>query len=377
VQFAMACCWSRGAERLLPPSRDSPFDRMLLDGVARAEQAGVFRSSPSAVQRRCLSGTLGLVVQFSPVHYGKKRSPTTSPQRVADTTVDPAAFNFTKVNPVEKIAEVEVAAGRPQAVTVLANISPLALGHTLLIPSYDQVLPQVLTEEHFLTGLHLLAKSSRHDFRLVFNSMLAYASVNHFHWHGMYLNHCGFPDARLPVEKVDRSVIAGAITEGRVSAELLVESQWYVRGFVISAGCRQGAEGDRPPADLEALASIAQLVVAELHRRNIPHNVILAPPSERRRKQVASTGMAHEEVAKPNSLSPDIYILPRQVESAMREDACFHSGVMEVSGLLIAQTEESYEAFTEESLKEVFRSDVCLPETEFDDLICKVAWLIG
>mmetsp|Transcript_115045 Transcript_115045/g.321527 ORF Transcript_115045/g.321527 Transcript_115045/m.321527 type:complete len:376 (-) Transcript_115045:87-1214(-) len=373
----MSCCWARGAERLLPPSKNSDFDRMLHEGFEKAERSGAMSSSPINIERRCLSGTLGLVAQYSPEHYSKKRRPTCSAVQVVAPRTDDA-FNFSKARPAEHIGDIEVCEGGvgPGSITtVLANISPLAAGHVLLVPSCEQLLPQVLTEEHFLTGLRLLAKSARHDFRLVFNSLMAFATVNHFHWHGLYLSQCGLADGRLPVEKVERSVVAGAITEGRVSIELLVESQWYVRGFVVSAGCRAGTPGDHPPADLQALASLAHRVVAELQRRNVPHSVILAPPSERRRKQAATSGMAHEEQAKPNALTPEVYILPRQREGNLRGAAGFNAAVMEVSGLIVAHTEEVYKALTEDGLKGIFRDDVSMPEAVFDDLICKMAWL--
>lgn len=377
----MSCCWSRGAaEGLLPPSKDSDFDKLLLEGFARIlDRGGVVRSSPSALQRRCLSGTMGLVAQFSQEHFGKKRKSTASVQQVVAAAADPEAFNFNKASPAEKIAEVQAFPDGGSAAgltTVLANLSPLSGCHVLLVPSCEQVLPQVLTEEHFLCGLHLLAKSARRDFRLFFNSLLGFASVNHFHWHGLYLNQCGLSDGRLPIEKVERSVVAGAVTEGRASVELLVETQWYARAFVLAAGCRPGTEGARPPADLAALARLAHSVAAELQRRNIPHNVILAPPVERRRKQeAANSGMAHEEEAKPNALSPEVYIVPRQPEDSLREDAGFHAAVLEIAGLVTASSEEAYRSFSEESLRDIFRTDVTMPEAVFDELICKVAWL--
>ena len=42
-------------------------------------------------------------------------------------------------------------------------------------------------KELILCGLHLLQKSARPDFRLLFNSLSGLASVNHFHFHGFFL----------------------------------------------------------------------------------------------------------------------------------------------------------------------------------------------
>lgn len=380
---AMSCCWNRGAESLLPASRDSDFDHQVLIGFNRIlDKGGVIRTSPATVQRRTLAGALGLVAQFSSEHFGKKRSPGEGviAQQVVVDAVSPDAFNFTKVNAAEKICEVEALpeehpAG-PLRTTVLANVSPLATGHVLLVPQCEQVRPQVLTEELMLCGLHLLAKSGRKDFRLVFNSLLGFATVNHFHFHGLYLSYCGLPSAQLPVERVDRSIIAGKTTEGCTQIELIVDKCWYCSGFVVSAGCKPGTPGEAPPADIAALAAMVARVVQELQRRNIPHNVIIAPPpTERRQKKVFTGGMAHEEPVKPNAISPEVFILPRKPESELRTDAGFNAAVMEISGVLVAQSEEAYVAFEEGKLQEIFKSDVSLPDADFDELICKVAWL--
>ena len=109
---------------------------------------------------------------------------------------------------------------------------------------------QVLTTELLRCGLDLVGKSWRRDFRLLFNSMhcsqsarrefrfgplpvlrLGFASVNHFHYHGLYLEYCGFnqrlaegfcslgsSDApwqrQFPVERVERSTVGGGRTYG-------------------------------------------------------------------------------------------------------------------------------------------------------------------
>jgi len=365
----------------MPVSKDSEFDAVLQSGFACAVARGdILRTKPESIQRRHLSGTLGLVAQFSKEHFGKKRARDLSLRQVLVDQADSQAFNFTKVSPAEKIAEIEalpLEGGGGGLTTALANVSPLTNCHVLLVPNCDQVLPQVLTEHHVLCGLHLLRKSTRRDFRLMFNSAMAYSSVNHFHWHGIYLAGCGFSEDKLPIERAERSVVSGGLTEGRGSIELLVESRWYTRGFVCAAGCRKGTAADvgSPPADLEALASLSARVVAELQRRNIPHSVMLAPPVDRKRRIMSSSALAHEEESKPIASSPEVYIIPRRPEGELREDAGFYGAVAEICGLIITNSTEAFGALTEDSVREVFRGDVSLPEGEFDKLICKVAWL--
>lgn len=380
----MACCWTRSAEALLPASPDTEFDRQLLAGFSRIlEQGFVFRSSPAKIQRRNLKGSLGLVVQFSEEHWLRKRGGPPSEgitEQVVMESVDPEAFNFNKVSPAEKLCVVEAFPPEHPSgamrVSIFVNVSPLAYGHVLLVPQVDPLRPQVLTEEMMLCGLHLLSKSGRRDFRLFFNSLLAFASVNHFHWQGMYLSYCSLPHGVLPIERAQRSVITGRTTEGCVQIELLSDKAWYCSGFVVTAGCKAGVPGEEPPADLSALAATSARLVQELQRRGIPHNVILVPPPERRRKKdTTASGMAHEDESRPNAVSPEIIILPRRPQGEMRADASIFSGCLEISGVLIASDEVSFNACEEAVVQDIFKTDVALPCSVLDELICKVAWL--
>mmetsp|Transcript_34745 Transcript_34745/g.51500 ORF Transcript_34745/g.51500 Transcript_34745/m.51500 type:complete len:224 (+) Transcript_34745:3-674(+) len=220
-------------------------------------------------------------------------------------------------------------------------------------------------------------KSGRKDFRLMFNSRQAFSSVNHFHFHGFYLNYCGLTKPRLPIECVKRSVIAGNLKEGHVQIEILSRS-WYVPGFVVSAGPPVGVKGEQPKADLTSLANTTFRVIKELQSRNIAHSVVLAPPvGERRNRKEANEGMANEAAGQEESpvLTPEVLIVPRKFEGDVRSTAGFNAAVMEVSGIIIAHNEETYDSLNEDEIQEIFQQDVALPDPLLEELICKVAWM--
>lgn len=295
----MACCWNRPGFRV-PVSKDSPFDRLLLEGFARVLRTGATRSSPAAVERRHVEGSVGFVAQFSRDHFSKKRRPEARFASL-DVPVDPSAFNFTKADEAERIAVLEdggssaaasTPAPREASTTVFASASPLGTGHVIFVPRCEDLLPQALTQDLVLYGLQLLARSTRLDFRILFNSLMGFASVNHCHFHGLYLEYCGVPNMRLPMEKVERSIISGDRTDGRVCIEMLVEKTWHTRAFVLTAGgpAGQPETGNVPAADLEALAALTMGVISELQKRNIPYNMIMAPwLGERRPKKNSRT----------------------------------------------------------------------------------------
>ncbi|CAE7462836.1 Gdpgp1, partial [Symbiodinium pilosum] len=281
---------------------------------------------------------------------------------------DPEAFNFNKVADAEIVGLVDDACDL--AVTVLACGSPLAIGHMLLVPRRDVITPQVLSTELLRCGLQMVAKSLRRDFRLLFNSLLGFASVNHFHYHGLYLEYCGFTHRQFPVERVERSTVGGSRTEGKLCAELLAESQWYCRGLVLSAGSQVGVTGEPPPADIEALATFAGNVIGLLQSRNIPHNVMIAPyQGERKPRQFED--LFAEVNATPLAASPEVYIFPRQSEDKYRADGGFNAAICEISGLITSHDEERFQQFDEDKVSSIFKEDVSLAGDDFDDLICK------
>ncbi|CAJ1359370.1 unnamed protein product [Effrenium voratum] len=231
---------------------ETSFDRLLLDGFARVAGAGLLRSQPSNISRRRLDGNLGVCIQFSSTHFAKKRK--ANDQQSVVMPADPQAFNFTKIKEEEVVGVVEASG---MQVVCMVCASPLSVGHMLLVPQRDKVYPQVLTEEFLMCGLRLLALSGRLDIRVLFNSLLGHASVNHFHLHAIYLELCGFGNgfangigaARFPVEKAERSKLGGGRGVGQVCAEILVEGRWYCRGLVLSAGAPRGSETDGGPEE--------------------------------------------------------------------------------------------------------------------------------
>lgn len=400
-RFRLTCCASRvqGAGAKF----ESEFDTLLLEGFGRLSRQGHVKSDPSKIVRRRIEGSFGLTAQFSEEHFANKRKKHSSEDQSVVKAVDTDAFNFTKVDASEIISAVDVS--RPKApetsffagllydeveedqpdppirVTVLACGSPIAVGHVLLVPNIQEKLPQVINAQLLLCGLNLLAMSKRSDFRIMFNSWQGCSSVNHFHFHGLYMNNFNLsPSKRLAIENVDRSTVAGDRTEGKLCIELLAETQWYVRGFVLTAGCPPGGASKtvsetnlQPLPDLQTLARGAGHLLEELQRRNIAHNVLIAPfLADRRPAKLEDLIIKGEQAA--TAASPEIYIIPRHPERNLRPDAGFNAGICELSGVLAAHDEEHYNSFEEKSLIEIFK-DVSLSGAEMDELICKVAWL--
>lgn len=277
---------------------------------------GVLRNIAYAETQRRTVGPSGLTVQFCDNHIKTKRppstvAPTSTPASVTATSpvsggastrlvsrpFDAARFNFNKAHRNEVVAEVSVdedrdrlfltyvaggsaacqSVGRSDVALLrqhplFVNVSPLFDDHSLLVPYVSENHPQVMTARllrEVLVVAGAFAPSS--GWRFGFNSLGAWASVNHFHVH------CGraaavFPGGLLPIERAGRTLISAAVipshraggsaaTPTRITLSSL--DDYGLPGFVFSvAGAGDAAEtaasGCAPSA--VALASSADAV---------------------------------------------------------------------------------------------------------------------
>ncbi|CAA2991160.1 GDP-L-galactose phosphorylase 1 [Olea europaea subsp. europaea] len=65
---------------------------------------------------------------------------------------------------------------------VAINVSPIEYGHVLLIPRILECLPQRIDHDSFLLALYMAAEAGNPYFRLGYNSLGAFATINHLHF---------------------------------------------------------------------------------------------------------------------------------------------------------------------------------------------------
>lgn len=65
---------------------------------------------------------------------------------------------------------------------LVQQVSPIEYGHVLLIPRVLERLPQRIDRESFLLALHMAAEAGSPYFRLGYNSLGAFATINHLHF---------------------------------------------------------------------------------------------------------------------------------------------------------------------------------------------------
>merc|ERR1712199_116705 len=127
---------------------------------------------------------------------------------------DTKKFNFTKAKQDEVLFQFEMSVDdftscyeenkivESNASFVYINISPIEYGHVLLVPKVLKCIPQQMSTECLLTALHMSVEVHNPCFKFGFNTLGAYASINHLHFQGYFLN------APFPVERVETEYLS-------------------------------------------------------------------------------------------------------------------------------------------------------------------------
>lgn len=314
------------AEALGAIAHRSLLDAALLALWDERAERGLFRYDVTACPTRVLPGVWGFVAQLNEGRATLKR-PTEFRVDAVVQPFDGSKFNFKKAYAREVLFAFEprpggdharplpghplgLAGGRAPGVPapaledgarmgssphlIVINVSPIDYGHVLLVPSVLDDLPQLLTPATLRLALQFAQEAGNPYLRVGFNSLGAYATINHLHFQAYYLAatmpYERAPTTLLPRKQQPRSSSsnggvgggagaaspAGLLTPPLLSrAEALVgapvagvrlsrTSDYPVRGFVAEGGT------------LAARAAVVGAAAVELQRRNQPHNVLVS-----------------------------------------------------------------------------------------------------
>lgn len=170
------------------------LDSLLLGEWEDRSQRGLFRYDVTACETKVIPGEYGFIAQLNEGRHLKKRPTEFRVDKVLQP-FDGNKFNFTKVGQEEVLFQFEASEdgetqffpsapidveNSPSVVAI--NVSPIEYGHVLLIPRVLECLPQRIDRESFLLALHMAAEAGNPYFRLGYNSLGAFATINHLHF---------------------------------------------------------------------------------------------------------------------------------------------------------------------------------------------------
>ena len=285
----------------------SAFDDILLSHWEDRAELGLFRYDVTECATKVLPGELGFVAQLNEGRALKKRPTEFAIDQVAQP-FDPTKFNFNKAGINEVLftfgAATGIATSKYNEIDatidglsadlavdspmfdpnlVLINVSPIEYGHVLLVPSVLSCLEQKLTLPTFRLALEMIREADNPDFRIGFNSLGAFATINHLHFQAYYLS-TDFACERATLSAVTdvtfvppspemnaacpmESACGGAFEESDFSSvHICTLADYPVRGmcFYITS-----------IADIAKLAAVVSSCCERMHDANIPHNVFV------------------------------------------------------------------------------------------------------
>uniref|UniRef100_A0A1J3FFY8 GDP-L-galactose phosphorylase 1 n=1 Tax=Noccaea caerulescens TaxID=107243 RepID=A0A1J3FFY8_NOCCA len=305
-------------------------------------QRGLFRYDVTACETKVIPGKYGFIAQLNEGRHLKKRPTEFRVDKVLQS-FDGNKFNFTKVGQEELLFQFEAgedgevqffpcmpldAENSPSVVAI--NVSPIEYGHVLLIPRVLDCLPQRIDHKSLLLALHMAAEAANPYFRLGYNSLGAFATINHLHFQAYYLA-MPFPLEKAPSKKMVTTVSCVKISE---------VLNYPVRSLLF--------EGGNSMQDLSDTVSDA---CVSLQNNNIPFNILISDSG----RQIFVMPQCYAEKQALGEVSPEV--LETQVNPA----------VWEISGHMVLKRKEDYEGASEENAWRLL-AEASLSEERFKEV---------
>lgn len=303
--------------------------RSLLDNIILAlwqerEEMGLFRYDVTACPTKVVPGIYGFVSQLNEGRATKKRPTEFRVDQVVQA-FDPNKFNFNKAFVREVLFTFEPSSpghtstfqegGRcPTSPNlVIINVSPIEYGHILLCPRLLDNLPQLMDPSTVLTALHFALEVDNPYMRVGYNSLGAFATINHLHFQAYYLN------APLPCERAPTTLLKG-LKRSRDGVRISRTSHYPVRAFVV--------EGD----SLQAMADVVGQAALVMQAANIPHNMLISDSGSR----VFLFPQCYAEKQARGEVDPELL-------ATGVNPACW-----EIAGHMVFKSQEDYEEVTQD-----------------------------
>ena len=105
-----------------------------------------FRYNIDKVLEKVLTGKFSFLVQYQPNRSSNRRPPQSMTSVLQEFNAD--QFNFTKVKKEKEVVATLSDSTEPSGLiskdVIIINVSPIDIGHCLLVPQLDSCLPQVV-----------------------------------------------------------------------------------------------------------------------------------------------------------------------------------------------------------------------------------------
>ncbi|CAH2087958.1 unnamed protein product [Euphydryas editha] len=269
----------------------------------------VFRYKIFNLQERIVNEKY--ILQLNPNRQSKRRTP----EQITDIyqPFDENKFNFTKVSKEEIMFTFKESNVADDFHGVLVNVSPISEFHSLFCPFVNKCLPQVINKESVRLAINIMLLTQDRELRIGFNSLCAFASVNHLHYHIFIEKNF------LPVENVKCKKIKGAL-------------YCFDESYPVPAFCFEVLQNSHKVDEIFTLLDY-------FLKKSIAHNIFIT-----KGEAIEATG----EVIR-------FIIWPRKSSIGAKQLVSFNVAVCELSGWFPIYDSEDFHNLEAESLERELR----------------------
>ncbi|OMO55504.1 GDP-L-galactose phosphorylase 1-like protein [Corchorus capsularis] len=290
---------------------------------------GLFRYDVTNCVTKIIPGKYGFIAQLNEGRHLKKRPTEFRVDQVLQP-FDDSKFNFTKVGQEEVLFRFEQSNNYKSHYFLATALAVTADGNN----SPNVVAINRIDHSSFLLAINFAKEAANPFFRVGYNSLGAFATINHLHFQAYFLE-VPFPIEKAPIQRL--------FTKKRVQDRGVIISKlldYPVKGFVF-----EGGNSVQDLSDVVASACIC------LQNTNIPFNVLISDSGKR------------------------IFLLPqcyaeKQALGEVRQELLetqVNPAVWEIGGHIVLKRHEDYDNATEESAWRLL-AEVSLSEERFKEV---------
>uniref|UniRef100_A0A914NDC4 GDP-D-glucose phosphorylase 1 n=1 Tax=Meloidogyne incognita TaxID=6306 RepID=A0A914NDC4_MELIC len=337
----------------------SGFKSKLLKQWELSANKGTLNYHVGNCKFRKLDGQYKICLQLNEDRCRKRRKPMEF--NSVCQPFDEGLWNFTKLKQEEclfymdKIKENSISSQHSPEGLVSINASPLSVGHSLLIPSPQKCLPQILCFEAIKMSIELLLLIEDDNFLIIYNGLMAHASVNHLHLQTLF-----WPCKSGILEKAVKPK-----STGWNWLFLLQRPDWYLPAFVFQLDNYN---------DIEKVTKTLDICVKLLIENGVAHNLFMC-----RSKQFINRVNKAENISN-NTIPKElvtIYLFPRK---ASKEGlfvggsltSTFVPAALEVAGLLPVYDSDFFNSTNESEILKIFNERELMSDEYFEQLASKL-----
>ncbi|KAL7070637.1 hypothetical protein ACQ4LE_009651 [Meloidogyne hapla] len=300
---------------------------------------------------RKLDGQYKMCLQLNEDRCRKRRKPMEF--NSVCQSFDEKLWNFTKLKQEECLFYFdkinENSSKYPGLIAI--NASPLSVGHSLLIPSPQKCLPQIINFESIKMSIELLLLIEDCNFLIIYNGLMAHASVNHLHLQTLF-----WPCRGGIMEKLVKP------TSTNLNMLFLLERpNWYLPAFVFQLVNLN---------DIDKISKLLEICAKFLIQKGIAHNLFICRSKQFINQSNKAENKLNNECSKE---LVTLYLFPRKPSKeglyvGGSLISTFVPAALEVAGLLPVYDSDFFNSTNESEILKIFNERDLMSDEYFQQL---------